>query len=172
MSNHTKNLSDVFKFIANHIADEDGTISEDSMPDFEFKYDLHDETTTLAYPYSSSGNAGVVFTTALKNTDDSNYGFVSFDANIIKVGEDSFMKETIVFTNGSSSFLKASGFYQDAGTHGFSAPGSAVFYVESTCSCFATIKRVKVVFNEDRTRNVYFYSNIKGAMLDPVVEDP
>lgn len=71
------------------------------------------------------------------------------------MGENSYMKKTIIFTNGSNSYLRASGLFQDGGTHGFSAPGSAIFYVEIAYFDFAKVKRVKIVFNEDRTRDVY-----------------
>ena len=167
MSNYSGDLTKLFEFYAKDIAKEDGTVEENASHVFQYKYDLHDSTTTLAYPYSSSGNAGVVFTTALKNTDDSDYGFVSFDAHVIKVGEDKYMRETIIFTDNGSNYLKASGFFQESGSSGFSSPGYAIFYAESASSSFAKIKRVKVVFNHDRTRDVYFYTTIKGELKDP-----
>ena len=168
MSNYAGDLNQLFEFYAKDIAKEDGTLGEDSTPAYIYTYDVNDSSAVNTTTYTSGDNSGHVLTVPLKDSDDSSYGYISYTSDRIKIGSTEYLKETAIITNGTTSFLKASSFYEDSGSGGISGAGSAVFYVETTCSCFATIKRVKIIYNSDGTRSVRFYTNLKGDLLDPV----
>lgn len=165
--NYTGNLNSLFEFLGKDIARDDGSLSEDKTPASTWTYDTGAQTTVNTITYTSGSNNGGILTCVLKDSSAADYGFISFTSDRIAISGSEYLKETVVFTNGTNSFIKASAFYEDAGTGPVSAAGSAVYYVDSTCSCFAPIKRIKIIFNQNGTRDVRFYTNLKGDLDEP-----
>lgn len=179
MSNYFGNLNKVFEFIMGFIGNAQGTLEQDKLPTHEFKYDLNDNLNKTTIRYTGEGgesvDSGAILTGPLRSSVDyeSVYGIISITADLITVDERWHLKETLSLNSSDgSTFLKASALYLQTGegyvtVHG---DGSVPFYVESTSSDFATIKRIKVIYSDDGVRTLRFYTNLKGAMLDSVEE--
>ena len=165
--NYSGDLNTLFKFYAKDIAREDGTLDEDKTPAFIFNYNISDSATVNIASYTSGDNNGGILTCSLKNTDTTTYGFVNFVADRIKIGSTEYLRETAIFSNGSDEFITGSSFYEDGGSGLVSGAGSAVYYVEGTSHHYSTIKRIKIIFNSDQTRDVRFYTNPKGELTAP-----
>lgn len=132
---------------------------------YTFCYDFNSEETVInSFDGAEENNS---FSTSLRNYTDCKgnvAGDISFQTARITNANGSFLNEVVNFIDEHGCILIARSFYRDSGSGGESGAGSAWYKVMDASGEFAGIKMVRIVFNDDGTRDVSMFTGTCGKV--------